>query len=79
MQVILEGNELGGFSTILTILDGVSGPVIASTLVRVSVRQSVLPLESEKWMLVCPEAMALYGHTVSGTLSGGLWDTTIRL
>jgi len=43
VQVILEGSELGGSSTILTILDGVSGPVILSTLVRVSVRQSVLP------------------------------------
>jgi len=43
VQVILVGNELGGFPTTLAIFDKVSGPVTVSTLVRVSVIQSVLP------------------------------------
>jgi hypothetical protein len=44
VQVMLEGNEVGGFSTILRTFVKVSGPVMVSTLVRVSVIHSVLPL-----------------------------------
>lgn len=44
VQIMLEGNELGGFWIILTILSRESGPVTVSTSVRVSVIHSVLPL-----------------------------------
>ena len=47
VQVMLAGTEVGGFWVMLTIFGRVSGPVIASTLVRVSVTHRVLPLMNE--------------------------------
>jgi len=44
VQVMLEGTEVGGFWAILRTFVNVSGPVMVSTLVRVSVIHSVLPL-----------------------------------
>jgi hypothetical protein len=43
VQVMLVGNELGGFWTSLTTFPRVSGPVTVSTLVRVSVTHRVFP------------------------------------
>jgi hypothetical protein len=47
VQVMLVGNELGGFWTSLTTFPRVSGPVTVSTLVRVSVTHRVFPLINE--------------------------------
>jgi len=43
VQVMLAGSEVGGFWVMLTTFCRVSGPVMVSTLVRVSVTQKTLP------------------------------------